>query len=96
MGYAYFKISFQSLLGKLLYIHKFMVPAHTFINRMLALFRQNSTKRCIALTEKFHKDLSLFLLFLPKFNGITYIQKPDIPGGQTLRVDASVTDLGGV
>ena len=90
------KKSFQSLLGKLLYIHKCVVPARTFINRMLALFRQNSTKRRIALTEEFHKDLSWFLLFLPKFNGITYIQKLDIPGSQTLHVDASLTGLGGV
>ena len=31
--------AFQPLLGKLLYIHKCVPPAHTFINRMLALFR---------------------------------------------------------
>ena len=90
------KKSFQSLLGKLLYIHKCVVPARTFINRMLALFKQNSTKQRIVLTEEFNKDLNWFLLFLPKFNGITYIQKPDIPGGQTLHVDASLTGLGGV
>ena len=90
------KNAFQSLLGKLLYIHKCVVPARTFINRMLDLFRQNSTKRRIVLTEEFHKDLKWFLLFLPNFNGITYIQKPDIPGAQTLYVDASLTGLGGV
>ena len=90
------KKAFQSLLGKLLYIHKCVVPARTFINRMLALFRQSSTKRRIVLTEEFHNDLNWFLLFLPKFNGITYIQKPNIPGAQTLHVDASLTGLGGV
>ena len=90
------KKAVQSLLGKLLYIHKCVVPARTFINRMLALFRQSSTKRRIVLTEEFHNDLNWFLLFLPKFNGITYIQKPNIPGAQTLHVDASLTGLGGV
>ena len=71
-----------------------MVPAHTVINRMLALFRQNSTKRSIALTEEFHTDLNWFLPFLSKFNGITYTRKSDIPGGQTLHVDASLIGLG--
>ena len=32
------KRAFQSLLGKLLHIHKCVIPARVFINRMLALF----------------------------------------------------------
>ena len=67
-----------------------------FINRMLALFRDKSNKRRIYLTSEFHKDLAWFLVFLPQFNGITYIEKPDIPYNHTLHVDASLTGLGGV
>ena len=63
---------------------------------MLALFRQNSRKQQIGLTDEFQKDLNWFLLSLPKFYGITYIQKPDISSSQTLHVDASLTGLGGV
>ena len=63
---------------------------------MLALFRQNSTKQRTALTEEFHKDLTWFVIFFPKFNGITYIRMPDIPGAQTFHLDASLTGLGGV
>ena len=88
--------AFQSLLGKLLYIHKCVPPARTFINRMLALFRQNPTAKRITLTDDFHKDLAWFLVFLPKFNGITYIRKPEISQNHTLHVDASLNGLGGI
>ena len=88
--------AFQSLLGKLLHIHKCVIPARIFINRMLALFRENSNKRRIYLTPEFHKDFPWFLVFLPQFNGVTYIKKSDIPYNHTLHVDASLTGLGGV
>ena len=63
---------------------------------MLALLRQNPTAKRITLTEDFHKDLAWFLVFLPRFNGITYIKKLEIPHNHTLHVDASLTGLGGV
>ena len=59
------KRAFQSLLGKLLYLHKCVIPAGTFINRMLALLRDKSYKRRIYLTSEFYKDLAWFLVFLP-------------------------------
>ena len=76
------KRAFQSLLGKLLCINKCVIPARIFINRMLALFRENSNKRRIYLTPEFHKDLTWFLVFLPQFNGVTYIKKSDLPYNQ--------------
>ena len=45
--------SFQSLLGKLIYIHKCVAPARIFINRMLPVFGDNSHKKCIRLTHEF-------------------------------------------
>ena len=90
------KKGFQSLLGKLLYLHKCVIPARIFINRMLALFRERSNERRIHLTSDFHKDLDWFLAFLPQFNGITCIKKPDLPYNHTLHIDASLTGLGGV
>ena len=90
------KRAFQSLLGKLLYLHKCVSPARTFINRMLTLFRNASDKRRIHLNSDFHKDLAWFLAFLPRFNGITYINKPNLPYNHTLHIDASLTGLGGI
>ena len=73
------KKGFQSLLGKLLYLHKCVIPARIFINRMLALFREKSNERRIHLTSDFHKDLAWFLAFLPQFNGITCIKNLTCP-----------------
>ena len=67
------KGAFQSLLGKLLYIHKCVSPARVFINRIRARFRKNSDAKKITLTSDFHKELAWFLVFLPRFNGITEI-----------------------
>ena len=90
------KRAFQSLLGKLLYIHKCVEPSRMFINRMLALFRENYQVARIPLTEEFHKDLTWFITFLPRFNGITYIKKTKIMNHRSLHVDASLTGLGGI
>ena len=49
------RTQYQSLLGKLLYIHKCVKPARTFINRMLALFRASNRARKISLTAEFSK-----------------------------------------
>ena len=38
------KRAFQSLLGKLLYLHKCVIPACMFINRMLVMFWEQSNK----------------------------------------------------
>ena len=87
---------YQSLLGKLLYIHKCVRPANTFINRMLALFRANFKAKKIILTSDFHKDLKWFLAFLPQSNGITYIREPKILNSHYLHIDASLTGLAGI
>ena len=44
---------YQSLLGKLLYIQKCVKPARVFINRILAVFRNNSHTRTIPLSAAF-------------------------------------------
>ena len=49
------KKKYQSLLGKLVYIQKCVKPAGVIINRLLAVFRANSSSCMISLTEDFHK-----------------------------------------
>ena len=85
----------QSLLGKLLYLHKCVLPARTFINRILNLFRKNCNAKKIRLDSGFHKDVEWFISFLPKFNGDTYIRREAIPHCDTIHLDASLTGLGG-
>ena len=85
---------FQSLLGKLLYIHKCIKPATIFINRMLSLFRSNHNRRRIQLTSEFFQDLCWFTKFIPIFNGCTYFNKGLPSSDNQVFIDASLTGLG--
>ena len=49
------KRQLQSLLGSLLYVSKCVKPAHTFLNRMLMLLRENFEKDTIFLNTAFLK-----------------------------------------
>ena len=86
---------YQSLLGKLLYLHKCVDPARVFVNRMLFLFRQNHDKKKIKLSPDFFKDLDWFIQFLPHFNGKVLYKKPFPQPIDTVFVDASLTGIGG-
>ena len=86
--------AFQSLLGKLLYVHKCVRPAQIFVNRMLSLFRSCHDHKRIKLTTEFYQDLDWFLKFLPQFNGTVIFDKPHIDGDE-VHIDASLTGLGG-
>ena len=88
--------AFQSLLGKLIYIHKCVKPSRIFINRILELFRKNHHCRKIYLNVDFHRDLQWFLTFLPTYNGISYITKSDVDEVQSLYLDACLTGMGAV
>ena len=87
---------FQSILGKLLYIHKCVHPARIFINRILHLFRNSSGKKRIKLTLEFFLDMKWSQKFLPNFNGITFFDKPTMQHQDTLHLNASLTGLGGI
>ena len=65
------KKGLQSLLGKLIYVHKCVKPTKVFINRMLNLLRTNPHKKRIHLDQEFFHDLNWFLKFLPGFNETT-------------------------
>ena len=90
------KKSYQSLLGRLIYIHKCVVPARTFINRILALYRQQRHKKRIRLTAEFMADFDSFITFLRHFNGVTFFNKVPILQNHTLYLDASLTGMGAV
>ena len=90
------KKTFQSLIGKLIYVHKCVQPAQISINRILALFRNNAHKKRIKLNEEFFKDIHWFLTFLPSYNGITYFDKQDVEHCDSLYLDASLSELGAI
>ena len=85
------KNQLQSLLGSLFYICKCVRPARFFLNRMLAVLRQDVRIIEFSLNEEFHRDLRWFSTFLVSFNGVTmYDRRPVVT-----YLDASLTGLGG-
>ena len=87
------KKALQSLLGSLLYITKCVKPARIFLNRMLALLRDNHNVQKILLNQAFFQDLTWFNTFLSSFNGVTYYDH-QLPSAQ-VHLDACLTGLGG-
>ena len=83
----------QSLLGNLLYIHKCVRPARTFVNRMLQLLRDNYDKKSISLTHDFRRDLRWFVKFVRSYNGTSYFDHKSIEA--SIELDACLTGFGG-
>ena len=90
------KRALQSLLGKLLYLHKCVKPACIFVNKILTIFRKLLDHSKIPVSEEFRQDIQWFVKVLPHFNGITIFKKEPIRDCNTLHIDASLTGLGGV
>ena len=88
------KHNLQSLLGQLLYVHKCIRPAHTFLNRMLDLLRRNYDKASIELTSSFRRDLRWFDRFWVRFNGVAMYSHKYCD--HTVELDACLTGIGGV
>ena len=89
------KGKFESLTGKLLYIHKCVRPARIFINRTLSLLRTNHGRKRITLNDDFHRDMHWFDVFLEKFNGTTIMHK-DNKVTHEVHVDACLSGMGGI
>ena len=56
----------QSLLGKLLYLHRCITASRSFVNKLLNTL---CTSNKIIITEEMKKDLAWFIQFLVRFNG---------------------------
>ena len=85
---------FQSLLAKLLYIHKCIEPARILISRMISLFRSNHNRKRIPLTSEFFQDIYWFIKFIPSFNSCTYFNKGLPSSDNQVFIDASLPGLG--
>ena len=89
------KRQLQSLLGKLLYIHRCVRPSRLFLNRMLALLRSSHNDHHIRLTDTFKRDIAWFNVFLDRFNGKTMIHNQGSPQVHAF-VDASLSGVGAI
>ena len=89
------KRQLQSLLGKLLYIHRCVRPSRLFVNRMLALLRTSLNDHNIRLTYTFQRDIAWFNMFLDKFDSKTMIHHQGSPQIHVF-VDASLSGVGAI
>ena len=80
------KRDLQSLLGSLLYVSKCVKHSRFFLNRMLALLRDNHDNKKILITSEFNS-------FLSHYNGITYYDKKCFH--YEVHLDACLTGLNG-
>ena len=86
----------QSLLGKLLYLAKIIVPARGFLNRMLSYLRGNKQSNTIYLGKDFKKDLLWFQKILCTINPeakYSIVQEQHLVD---VYVDASLQGLGAI
>ena len=83
----------QGHLGSLLYVAKCVKYARLFLNRMLALLRENFDKKSMVVTEDFKRDLRWFNTFLSVYNGVTFFKH--VPS-KLVHLDACPTWLGGI
>ena len=88
------KRQLQSFLGQLLYIHKCVRPARTFLSRMLELLRQNYDASTIVLTQAFKCDLRWFTRFLQQYNGVSMYTHMSVD--HVVELDACLDGLGAV
>jgi hypothetical protein len=89
------KNQLQALIGSLIFLHKAIKPARTFVNRILALLRKMGTATKIAIDEATKQDLQWFITCAHSVNGSVTIFKCLQPRIDIF-VDASLRGLGGV
>ena len=82
----------QSLLGKLMFIHKVVKPARIFVNRLLQGLRSMDNK--CDMTPEVSKDINWFCQLLNKFNGTCQYMYNLTPSNETIELDACLTGLG--
>ena len=87
------KCHLQCILGLLLYVHKCVMPARVFLNRMLDVLRSGHGHQKIYLTPDFKRDLGWFDKFLHTYNGVSLYDHRSID--VTLELGACLTGFGG-
>ena len=86
------KKALQSLLGKLIYLHRCVPPSRIFVNRLLNTLRSGHNR--IKVTHDMVKDISWFIEFLHHFNGT--VMFPQLRSQVQVYVDACLTGMGAI
>ena len=89
------KKQIQSLIGKLIYLHRCVKPTRLFINRMLTTLWNAPAKGHFKIPVSFYKDVQWFDKFLDHFNGSVKIHGNNNVDHQSF-VDASLQQVGAI
>ena len=76
-----------------MYVHRCVVPARLFCNRILTTLRRTPAQEKVSLDSDFFRDINWFCQFLKDFNGVVKIHKPSVVP-VIVYVDACLQGLG--
>ena len=82
----------QSLIGKLMVVHKVVKPARVFVNRLLETLRNMGSKA--NMSAAILKDINWFCQLVQKFNGTCQYMYTPVACVETIELDACLTGLG--
>jgi hypothetical protein len=88
------KNQIQSLLGSLIYMHKAIIPARLFVNRIIVLLKSAPDKGYIKISQDCKRDLHWFIACAELYNGITKFDTTQESAHYDVYVDASGVGLG--
>ena len=86
------KRQLQSIIGKLMFIHKVVKHARLFVNRLLETLR--TMGESCKMSTQVQQDVNWFCVFVKKFNGTCHYIHPPVLCMETLELDACLTGLG--
>ena len=84
----------QSILGRLMFVHKVVKPARYFVNRLLHTLRTMEQDKA-PMTEAIQKDINWFLVFVKNFNGTATYMHDTFYCPELIELDACLSGLGG-
>ena len=92
------KTALQSLVGKLMFVAKCVPQSRIFVSRILDVLRSiQSPIHHVRLTAEFRKDIRLWQLFLPLYNGVSVIPtSPWSAPDEVFATEACLSGCGGL
>ena len=79
----------QSVIGKLMFVHKVVKPARIFLNTLLETLRSMGN-RC-NMSAEVHKDINWLCQLVEKFNGTCQYMYSPLLNNETIEFDACLT-----
>ena len=86
----------QSLMGFLNFVGGVSPPTRVYSNRILNFLREMPKHGEVRVTQELREDVSFFAELMPRFNGVTVLDKSLVPCSDKLEVDSCLSGCGGI